>query len=233
MAKTSPKYPNRLRQIIKQHGLTIQGVAEETDIPLRTLSDYCAGLTPIPKERLETVARFIGCPPDYLVPVYPALGSPYLVQSEHNQANVWIPSRGNSVDTLRRKFLQQLLCMTGATLIVPAEELIHPDAWERLTFALNSPYHTDAQTVTQLETLTDTYWELYRSAIAKVDLLSSVSGHLLTLTHLLRSSQPVAIQHRLCSILSNTAQIVGEIYLDMNERNKFFINNPFRVNTGY
>lgn len=216
MQDTFPKYPNRLRQAIKQCGLTIQAVAEETNIPLRTLFDYCAGRVPIPKKRLEAIANITGYPPEYLIPAFADAGGTYLLQSE--QADVWISSGAvNKVDKLRRKLLQQLLVVAGTMLIVPREGLIGTDAWERLSLALNNSYCVDAATLRHLEALTDTYWELYRSAIAKIDMLSSVSGHLFAVTRLLQSSQPVAAQSRLCSIASNTAQIIGEIYFDMND----------------
>jgi hypothetical protein len=123
----------------------------------------------------------------------------------------------NNVDKLRRRLLQQLLYAGGTMLGTSKEDLTSPDAWERLSFALNNPYRTDEATLTHLETLTNAYWDLYRGAIAKVDLQSSVSGHLLTITHLLQSTQPTAVQKRLCSVASNTAQILGEIYFDMND----------------
>jgi len=50
-----------------------------------------------------------------------------------------------------------------------------------------------------------------------MDLLSSVSGHLMTVTRLLKTHQSVAVQFRLCSIVSNTAQMLGEIYYDMGK----------------
>src|SRR5262249_20119705 len=111
---------------------------------------------------------------------------------------------------------EQLLSSTGTVCFAPYEDLINLDAWERLSFVLNSPYHIDNATLAHLEELTHVYWHLYRSAIAKVDLLSSLSGHLLTITRLLRTSQTVAVQNRLLCLASNTSQIVGEVYFDLN-----------------
>jgi tetratricopeptide (TPR) repeat protein len=102
-------------------------------------------------------------------------------------------------------------------IVVPREQLLNLDAWERLALVLKDPYRTDDATLTHLEQLTNTYWDLFRGAIAKVDLLNSVTGHLSTITRLLRNSQPLSIQSRLCCIASNTCQIIGEIYFDMND----------------
>src|SRR5579883_150713 len=68
MAGHSARYPNRLKAVIKHVGLTEKEVAQETNIPLRTLSDYCAGKVPIPRKRLEDIAQVIGCEPADLVP---------------------------------------------------------------------------------------------------------------------------------------------------------------------
>ncbi|HYU71298.1 MAG TPA: helix-turn-helix transcriptional regulator [Ktedonobacteraceae bacterium] len=61
------KYPNRLKQAIKESGYTIEGIAAETDIPVRTLFDYCAGRVPVPKDRLNLLAHALGYPTDYLL----------------------------------------------------------------------------------------------------------------------------------------------------------------------
>jgi len=68
MTIKSQKYPNRLKETIKQAGYTIEGIAAETNIPARTLSDYCAGRVPIPKDRLGVLAYALGYPTEYLVP---------------------------------------------------------------------------------------------------------------------------------------------------------------------
>ncbi len=220
MINAHQKYPNRLRQTIKESGFTIEQIALETEIPLRTLFDYCAGRVPIPRNRLEILASALSYPTEYLVPTYSGIdivsSLQYENESEQTDALWILPGAINKVDQLRRKLLKQLLSATNTSLFLSHKDLINTDAWERLSLALNDPYHTDQATLTHLETVTNIYWELYRCTIAKVDLLSSVSGHLFTVTQLLRSTQPLAIQNRLCCIASNTAQILGEIYFDIN-----------------
>lgn len=220
MVTAYQKYPNHLRQSIKQSGFTIESIAGETEIPLRTLFDYCAGRVPIPKDRLDVLAHALGYPREYLVPTYPNRNNGLALSShEDEQDHGWIVAEvTNNVDKLRRKFLQQLLNANSALFFLSHENLVNTDAWERLSLALNDPYRTDEATLVHLEAVTTTYWELYRSAIAKVDLLSSVLGQLFTVTQLLRNSQPLAVQNRLCCIASNTAQILGEIYFDMNDK---------------
>ena len=55
-SQTPPKYPNYLREHIQYNGLTLTEVAQETDIRIRTLSDYCTGRLRIPRQRLEDFA---------------------------------------------------------------------------------------------------------------------------------------------------------------------------------
>lgn len=75
MAGKSAKYPNNLKLAMKQAGFTVKEVAEETAIPLRTLSDYCAGNVPIPRKRLDELANVIGCSTSDLVPAFSEFSS--------------------------------------------------------------------------------------------------------------------------------------------------------------
>src|SRR5713226_2340206 len=105
MIEGTPKYPNCLRQTIDKCHLTVEEVAAETEIPKRTLFDYCAGRVRIPIKRLEVLADYLGYPASYLVP---SIENPYLVQSEKRYIDVWMqPGVINNVDKLRRRLLQQ------------------------------------------------------------------------------------------------------------------------------
>ena len=54
-------YPNNVKRCIKQQGYTLQEVADLIGISRRTLTNYVAGLVPIPKRYLEKIADVIGC----------------------------------------------------------------------------------------------------------------------------------------------------------------------------
>ncbi|HET9920917.1 MAG TPA: helix-turn-helix domain-containing protein [Ktedonobacteraceae bacterium] len=87
------KYPNRLRECIKANGYKIQEVAAETNIPLRSLTAYCAGKAAIPRERLEKLAALLGYPLEHLVPsITPALVTPLLWLVPH-QRNPYFTGR--------------------------------------------------------------------------------------------------------------------------------------------
>jgi len=65
-------YPNNVRQCIKRQGYTLQEVADEIGIARRTLTNYVAGIVPIPRKYLEKIADMIGCDIQDLVPQYDA-----------------------------------------------------------------------------------------------------------------------------------------------------------------
>jgi transcriptional regulator with XRE-family HTH domain len=109
MTRNSAKYPNRLRESIRQAGLTVKEVAEESGVPLRTLFDYCKGDVPIPRKKLEDIAAVLGYSPRYLVPTVPRMDL-HLLQSSDEDTNYWIPTGVlNTLDTLRRDLLVQML----------------------------------------------------------------------------------------------------------------------------
>ena len=83
MSTEQRKFPNNLRACIKQSGYTIQEIAQESNIPLRTLSDYCAGKTPIPRKRLETLAALLAYPIEEIVPINNGSSTVYPIKSDN------------------------------------------------------------------------------------------------------------------------------------------------------
>ena len=79
----SPKHPNNITKVIKRHHWKLNQVASQTDIPRRTLIDYCAGRTAVPPDRLEALSRCLSYPTSYLVPLFPEA---YLLQNLEEQA---------------------------------------------------------------------------------------------------------------------------------------------------
>jgi transcriptional regulator with XRE-family HTH domain len=103
-SQTPPKYPNHLREQVHNNGLTLNEVAQETDIPLRTLSDYCSGKVHIPRQRLTSLAQLIGCAPEEIVPKFEAGEA----SAEHTTFNWHIPYPRNPFFTGREQLLQEL-----------------------------------------------------------------------------------------------------------------------------
>jgi tetratricopeptide (TPR) repeat protein len=188
MATADQKYPNRLRQAIKQSGFTVEGIAAETDVPLRTLFDYCAGRVPVPKERLEVLARALGFPTAYLVPTYADMNNLALLQSESRQDNVGHVSVG----------------LMGVELL------------DRFYRALKKPSTIDERFLNYLEVHSGSYWrDHYHASLASNDLLSYVREHFQKITELLEGPLLPAARIRLCSIASGTALLVGTLFFDI------------------
>src|SRR5271169_3090551 len=79
------KYPNNIRKAIQHSPWKFYEVAEKTNIPRDTLSDYCAGKYPVPHERLLALSGLLTCLPEYLVPPLPNLREAYWSQSQHEE----------------------------------------------------------------------------------------------------------------------------------------------------
>jgi transcriptional regulator with XRE-family HTH domain/tetratricopeptide (TPR) repeat protein len=104
MATVPVRYPNRIRECIKLSGYTVQEVAAKTDIPVRTLFDYCAGRTAIPRERLEMIAELTGYPIEYLIPIHVNIND-----SSSATTLLWnVPHKRNPFFTGREQLLQHL-----------------------------------------------------------------------------------------------------------------------------
>lgn len=185
MAEGSMRYPNRIKEVIKRNGLTEKEVAEETKIPLRTLSSYCSGKVPIPRKRLEDIAHIVGCAiPDLVPSLWGANGvqlsfeggqenpiaqkqlvlspSPIgfpLPQSIIEQGSVF---EEFYMDQLRRDLLHLL---GTAGVMLPFSELAFD--WKQVRNLIARPSQVDAQTLSSLAMVNQHLWELYKTTISK------------------------------------------------------------------
>ena len=133
MATVPVRYPNRIRECIKLSGYTVQEVAAKTDIPVRTLFDYCAGRTAIPRERLEMIAELTGYLIEYLIPIHVNIND-----SSSATTLLWnVPHQRNPFFTGREQLLQHLrdtLHTDGAAV------LTHPQVISGLGGVGKTPY---------------------------------------------------------------------------------------------
>jgi transcriptional regulator with XRE-family HTH domain len=68
-------YPNQLRAVVKDAGLTMREVHRQTGIPESTLRWWASGHGVIPKEERATLARLIGCESHDLAPLHGQAGT--------------------------------------------------------------------------------------------------------------------------------------------------------------
>ena len=111
----------------------MQEIAEEANIPLRTLFDYCAGKTPIPRKRLETLASLLAYPVEQIVPASNSLSITPLKNAENTQGIAPALSEMPQVDKPRRELLQQASESIRATFITPSQILTNGELFERLS----------------------------------------------------------------------------------------------------
>lgn len=116
----------------------------------------------------------------------------------------------------RRQALQEMLSIACSTLVLPPQELLNPDSWDRLSMTITKPSSIDKVVLHDLETITKIYWQL-RSNAATYDLFSGVLGHFQTVIQIMRRSQPEAIHQHLYSIAGETAQIIGQMLFDVHD----------------
>jgi transcriptional regulator with XRE-family HTH domain len=218
MATLQVRYPNRLRAYIKLSGYTVKEVAEESNIPLRTLFDYCAGKTPIPRKRLDMLARLLGYPVESIMSINDTPDVLSLVKSENTQETVPTSLGAYETDKLRRELLQQAAGFVSAAVISSSHLLLNEDFFDRLSRALKRPSSIDETTLNYLEARTAGYWQdRHGAVVASCDLFSYVIEHLQKIITLLEGSLFPSIRTRLCCIVSGIAQLAGHLLFDMSE----------------
>jgi tetratricopeptide (TPR) repeat protein len=113
----------------------------------------------------------------------------------------------------RRRLLQQMFSLAEGALLAP-QALFETTLAEQLT---NHSSQLDDAIFAHLETITRNHWHLFLRAASKGDLLSSFWGHLQTVLQLLNHASSGAMRNRLYSLVSESAQMIGEILFDMQD----------------
>jgi transcriptional regulator with XRE-family HTH domain/tetratricopeptide (TPR) repeat protein len=117
--KVPHKYKNNLKLWIKQRGYKLYQVAGEVGIGIRTLNDYCAGRVPTPRDILERIAQFIGCPVSYLENVNAS--SEAVLASDENKT-VAGPVHWIDLIESRQDEAPSLLVNQGDVIVLTGEE---------------------------------------------------------------------------------------------------------------
>ena len=209
MVTHAPQYPNALRACIKQAGYSFREVSRETTIPESTLYDWAAGNRVIPHKERQILARLLGCPVEALAPE----GSPagirpsYLVQYAPDE-DVQRQDIGNVLMNELRRLLLRALGSTGLVLFASPQELLDPEAWDRLARAVQQPSSVNEETLSYFEKLTDFCWHLSNNneASAAERILPRYLPHLVVLAH-----QPSKHQRRIAHLASQGYILAAEI----------------------
>jgi transcriptional regulator with XRE-family HTH domain len=137
-----------------------------------------------------------------------------------DEAPLLTPTNDNKIS--RRQASREIGGIIGSALLANRIPLFdETDVLDRLLKVVKRPSSIDMAALTQLETMTRNYWQLYarfeNSIQYRYDMLPSVSGHLQTVTRLLEHPQPTNIQNILSSVACETTQLIGEIFFDLKD----------------
>lgn len=249
---------NHLDYWIRRRGYKKYEVVEATNIPIRTLNDYCRGRTPVPRYRLEALARLLECPVSALLSEVETTRSdstvhdsnvapltqktPPLEKNERYQSvtfvtNEPIPTPQDIIERVpdislvvptslslsgcdmlmksRRQVLQEMLHVACAAITLSPYELLPKESQARLELAKTHTSYLDTAALDDLSAITAGYWSISKNA--SLDMLSGIAGHFSTLVQFLKDAHPDRVYQRLCSLASESAQILGKTFHEIKE----------------
>ncbi|MBV9691979.1 MAG: helix-turn-helix transcriptional regulator [Ktedonobacteraceae bacterium] len=123
---------------------------------------------------------------------------------------------GDAMDKVTRRQALEVGAEVGATaLLLPP--VLNADEADRLSWLVADAKALDTTALSSLEHITQSYWPLVYSSVPKHGLLKGVLGHLESVEHFLRTVQSTTREQRLCVLVSQQAQMAGEIYFDMHD----------------
>ncbi len=140
----------------------------------------------------------------------------------NNQPQLIIPVSQSSIleagSTLNRQdFLHGVVRVAGTALFA-SNDLLIAELLERCTRALKKPSTIDESLLVYIERRTATHWqERHGAVLSSYDLLSYVLEHFQRVVSLLESPLLPSVRERLCSTLSEVAQLAGHLLFDMGE----------------
>src|SRR5579885_1192915 len=121
-----------------------------------------------------------------------------------------------NMDIIRRHLLETSMHAVEIAPLLPLVDVFDNDILERFSQALMKRLHVDETTFRYLEQCTKQLWYNRQSAVfSSHDLYRPVSAHLQKMMALLEGALLPTERTRLCRLLSQTAQLLGELSLDM------------------
>ena len=205
------KYPNAIKQWMRYRGFTTEDLEQHTQIPLRTLKTYIAGGF-IRFERREILAKALGCTVEQLMAT-DDMTSHHLVQYHRDQISIPFMLGSDDMNKKRRALLNLLAVANVALPMLPLSSF----DWDRIESAITKPSRLDASALQELEKINSYCWGIYRSALSKQSVLDGALAQLKSLIQFLQVPYSTSTHKRLCSLASDLAQLVGEIFFDLND----------------
>ena len=112
----------------------------------------------------------------------------------------------------QRRELLRLLSTVGTAFALPLDI-----DWQRIGLSLAHPSYLDKGAIKDLAAINGQYWHLYINASLKPLILDGVLGQLKTIRQYLKHPHPTQVYTSLCALVSDLAQLAGEIYFDLHD----------------
>ncbi len=120
--------------------------------------------------------------------------------------------------TLNRQDFLRGAVRVASTLLLTSNDLFITELLERCTRALKKPSTIDTSLLVYIERRTAVHWQDRHGALlSSHDLLSYVLEHFQKVVSLLESSLLPTVRDRLCSTVSEVAQLAGHLLFDMGD----------------
>lgn len=113
---------------------------------------------------------------------------------------------------MKRRELLRLLSAGGSALVLSLAV-----DWERVGGTIARPSLLDSAVIEDLAAINGRFWSLYLNASTKSAILDGVTGQLKTLVRMLREPHTEQLHRRLCELVSDLAQLAGEVHFDRRE----------------
>ncbi|WP_344874102.1 transcriptional regulator [Allokutzneria multivorans] len=117
-----------------------------------------------------------------------------------------LPKQEEPDEDMDRRQLLRTLTLAGAAVSLSALS----EGLDRVAH----PGPLDAAAMSSFESITDGLWQVYRHADAKATVYPAVRSHVDALTAQLSRPQTLEVRRRLCLVLANALQLIGEIQFD-------------------
>lgn len=162
--------------------------------------------------------------PSHVSPSHPSHGSPSPILSQAIAQGIVLATReleSFDMDRSRRNFLQ-ILGITSSALVTSASDYYQQPLWEHLLRALERPSGIDETTLLHLEAVVRDCWRVLTTMLGAFShvLLRYVLERLVVVTDLLERTTQQSSRIRLAMIVSELAQVAGEILFDLKENEK-------------
>jgi DNA-binding XRE family transcriptional regulator/tetratricopeptide (TPR) repeat protein len=215
------------------HGWSQEAVANQIDVTRVTYSSWERGLvTPYPVHTHKLCVLFEKTPEELDLVEKTQESASNVAQQLQNSPMVPIHISLAGFDMLiksRRQVLQDSLNLACAAITLSPYDLLPKESRTRITLAQTRPSYLNDDILDDFSAITAHYRNISRNS--SVGILSGLSGHFSNIAQFLNDSHPAPIHERLCSLASENALLLGEIFHEIKEYDLAWSHYKFSLKT--